>query len=177
MNFDLMLGLQRELDEDILFKHPLQEGEDRSEKRVLALVVELGELANETRCFKFWSTKGPSEKDIVLEEYIDGIHFFLSIALELNMSRIEKDKLKVYFNSRDTLSGHFLRAISKIIHLGNMKKMDDLGKGQFDLKRTFYSAFAYYLLLGEELGFTKDDIEQMYLKKNAKNLKRQEEGY
>ena len=47
----------------------------------LALLVELGELANETRCFKFWSTKGPSAREVILEEFVDSIHFMLSLGL------------------------------------------------------------------------------------------------
>jgi dimeric dUTPase (all-alpha-NTP-PPase superfamily) len=40
-------------------------------KNRLELLVELGELANETRCFKYWSIKQTGEKEKVLEEYID----------------------------------------------------------------------------------------------------------
>ncbi|MEE0700145.1 MAG: dUTPase [Bacilli bacterium] len=44
---------------------------DTIEKNIVELLVEIGELANETRCFKYWSNKGSSEKDIVLDEYAD----------------------------------------------------------------------------------------------------------
>ena len=40
-------------------------------KNRLELLVELGELANETRCFKYWSMNQTGEKEKVLEEYID----------------------------------------------------------------------------------------------------------
>ena len=49
---------------------------------MLALLVEIGELANETRSFKFWSVKPASEKKIILEEFVDGIHFILSLGIE-----------------------------------------------------------------------------------------------
>ncbi len=48
-------------------------------KRDLALTIELAELANETRCFKYWSSKGPSEREVILEEFVDSIHFLLSL--------------------------------------------------------------------------------------------------
>jgi dimeric dUTPase (all-alpha-NTP-PPase superfamily) len=41
----------------------------------------MGELANEVRCFKFWSYKLPSEEKVILEEYVDGIHFITSLAI------------------------------------------------------------------------------------------------
>ena len=44
--------------------------------------MEIAELANETRCFKFWSNKGPSAKNTILEEYADCLHFLLTIGLD-----------------------------------------------------------------------------------------------
>ena len=46
-------------------------------KNRLELLVELGELANETRCFKYWSIKQKGEKEKVLEEYIDCLFMIL----------------------------------------------------------------------------------------------------
>ena len=40
-------------------------------KNRLEILVELGELANETRCFKYWSVRQNGEKEKVLDEYID----------------------------------------------------------------------------------------------------------
>jgi dimeric dUTPase (all-alpha-NTP-PPase superfamily) len=52
-----------------------------------ALLVELGEFANETRCFKFWSLKPASPKEVViLDEYADGMHFFLSLGIPLGVT-------------------------------------------------------------------------------------------
>lgn len=51
--------------------------EEIIKKNILELLVEIGELANETRCFKHWSTKGPSEKEIILDEYIDCLFMIL----------------------------------------------------------------------------------------------------
>ncbi|WP_236620399.1 dUTP diphosphatase, partial [Geobacillus thermodenitrificans] len=100
-----MFEMQRQLDEYIEREHPRQEGEDRLSKKILALMVELGELANEWRGFKFWSHDqvprtrvlvnrttddigfkniGPEHiKNPLLEEYVDGLHFLLSIGLEI----------------------------------------------------------------------------------------------
>ncbi len=41
-------------------------------------------MANETRCFKYWSRKSSSERNVILEEYVDGLHFVLTIGLALN---------------------------------------------------------------------------------------------
>lgn len=55
MNLQNLFELQKQLDEHIYEDHPVQDGEDRLAKKILALQVELGELANEWRGFKFWS--------------------------------------------------------------------------------------------------------------------------
>src|SRR5690625_912237 len=90
--------MQSNLDEYISKNHNL-ENESLFEEKFLALLVELGELANETRCFKFWSTKSSSERETVLEEYVDNIHFLLSIGIEKgyqfsNMTFTPTDKTK-----------------------------------------------------------------------------------
>ena len=65
---------QRELDEEIAVNHGVSYASTRN-KRTLALLVELGEFANTTRTFKFWSNKGPEAKEVMLDEFADGLHF------------------------------------------------------------------------------------------------------
>jgi len=72
---------QSELDAEIAKNHNINYESTRN-KRTLALLVELGEFANTTRTFKFWSNKGMEEKAIVLDEFADGLHFLLSLGLD-----------------------------------------------------------------------------------------------
>ena len=80
MNLTKLFEIQSVLDERIVKEHGLQ-GVDLVDKKIIALKVELSEFANETRAFKFWSKKEPSPKEITLEEYVDALHFFLSLGL------------------------------------------------------------------------------------------------
>ena len=57
---------QRELDEEIARNHNVTYESTRN-KRTLSLLVELGEFANSTRTFKYWSNKGPESKERVLD--------------------------------------------------------------------------------------------------------------
>ena len=77
MEFQKLFHMQAELDAFIAATQNIER--DVFKEKSLALLVELSELANETRCFKFWSTKGPSERDVILEEFVDSIHFMLSL--------------------------------------------------------------------------------------------------
>lgn len=163
MNLKRLFEMQRELDSRIEAEHGIVRTDSLLDKKVLALLVEVGELANETRCFKFWSSKGPSEKEVVLEEYADGLHFVLSIGLFLGFE--DKLSLKDLNVSRD-LSSQFLH----IYQLSNELKF-------YPSINKYNELFSNYLLLGKQLKFSLADIEAAYLSKNQVNHVRQDEGY
>lgn len=82
--FAYLLENQKKLDHHILKKFKLDD-EQTLDKRILAFLIELAEFINEQRDFKYWSVKTASEQDILLEEYIDGIHFLISIGSTLQV--------------------------------------------------------------------------------------------
>jgi dimeric dUTPase (all-alpha-NTP-PPase superfamily) len=161
MNVHNLLNLQRELDARIKAEHHLQE-HDLVSQKLLALQVELAELANETRCFKFWSRKPPSAKPVILEEYVDALHFVLSLALELGFTSVAP---KPYATDGD-LTASFLDLMTLSSRLADTRAEED-----------FQALFSALLSLGEQLGLTEAEIERAYLAKNEINHQRQEEGY
>ncbi len=129
----------------------------------LALLVELAELANETRCFKFWSSKGPSEKEVILEEYVDSIHFLLSLGIEMKLDDLESWPVD---HPEESLTLLFLHTHSSI--------------NQFLLeptKENYEDIWSWYGAVASNLGFTHAQIIQAYLDKNEKNYERQRTGY
>ena len=66
------------------------------DKKLLALSVEVGELANATRCFKYWSEKENEGTERILDEFADVLHFLLSVAnsLEFTSEDIEHAYIK-----------------------------------------------------------------------------------
>ena len=126
-------------------------------------MVELGELANETRCFKFWSVKPASHKKVILEEYVDGLHFILGLAIELNAMEIEL--------LRDMEESNLTLQFRRVFYVANQPI--DLVEPQHYINQLFT---AYYQL-GEMLEFTWEEIEQAYMNKNQINHARQNEGY
>jgi dimeric dUTPase (all-alpha-NTP-PPase superfamily) len=96
MNLEKLFQTQKVLRDRIGYNEP-----DRFNKLILALLVELGECANEWRGFKFWSvnqiphtsavrvpTMMEEDKEYynpLLEEYVDGLHFVLELGLELKI--------------------------------------------------------------------------------------------
>src|SRR5690625_1219425 len=153
--------MQKDLDKYIENNHQL-EGQDLIEEKMLALLVELGELANETRCFKFWSTKPRSNQETILEEYVDNIHFLLSIGLQKGY---EFTYIEVYkIEAAETIQFNHV-----------FQKCMQFYKDQSE--SNYIALFQAYLQLGHLLGFTESDILQAYEKKNEVNYERQEQGY
>ena len=68
---------------------------DMYKKNKLELLVEIGEFANETKCFKYWTTKSPN-KELVLFEYADCIIMTLCLYnyLNLELEDIEFNKIE-----------------------------------------------------------------------------------
>lgn len=161
MNWQTLFDMQAKLDAYIADNHNLH-GKDLFEERFLALLVELGELANETRCFKFWSTKSQSDNAIVLEEYVDNIHFLLSIGnhkgyefSQIDTTNAKEDTTKIFNNL-------FVNATTYY---------------QAQSKENYLTLFRTYLQLANALGFTEADIQKAYHQKNEVNYERQESGY
>lgn len=160
-NLTELFEIQRKLDAEIEKKHPVAEGDDRLADRVLALLVEIGELANELpEVFKFWSNK-KNNYEKALEEYVDGIHFLLSIGLVEGPEKLNDPPILVKNKSvRDC----FLDIYEEVSEI----------EWSVD---AYVRAFYRYVELGEKLGFTWEQIESAYMAKNAINHQRQETGY
>ena len=84
INLSELFEAQKQLDARIAENHNVTYESTRS-RRTLSLLVELGELANSTRCFKYWSNKGSEPLERVLDEYADALHFFLSLGIDVGM--------------------------------------------------------------------------------------------
>ncbi len=153
--------MQRELDRYIEENNGIKG--DVFEEKVLALTVELAELANETRCFKFWSRKGPSEEDVLLEEYVDSIHFLLSLGILRGL-----DGLGEWPEGEldGELTSLFIRTQRKILEFAEAPDLD-----------SYREIWICYRAIAAKLGFSTDAIMAAYESKNEENHNRQQHGY
>ncbi|AOY75229.1 dUTP diphosphatase [Clostridium formicaceticum] len=161
MDMQQLFAIQKQLDETILKNHQLY-NKNLVPAKILALEVELGELANETRCFKFWSKKVSSPKAVVLEEFVDGLHFLLSIGLDKNFPVRE---FQIGTNDYD-LSQQFQEVFKRSADFYQSLSQED-----------YIRLFEEFLTLGKKLDFTFEEIKEAYLAKNQINHQRQAEGY
>ena len=161
INLKELYFLQKNLDEEIANNHHVTY-ESTFSRRLLALIVEIGELSNETRCFKYWSNKGPSTKDVIMDEYADGLHFLLSLGIPLNVDVFEYNLEKL----SDNLTELFLLLYKAAISL----------KDDYTIKN-YVLVMQLYLNIALSLDMTSIDIINAYKKKLSINYKRQETNY
>ena len=161
MKLQTLFDMQKSLDTYIQTEKNISQ--DVFLEKGLALLVELAELANETRCFKFWSSKGPSEKEVILEEYVDSIHFLLSLGIELNIHDLEtwpsnhpEESLTLLFLHTQSSINHFLLEPTK---------------------ERYQDVWSWYGAIATSLGFTHEEVLHAYIDKNEKNYERQRTGY
>ena len=160
MKFIELFDMQRALDQFIEQTQNITK--DVFNEKGLALVVELAELANETRCFKFWSTKGPSEKSVVLEEFVDSIHFMLSLGY---MREFTLEEWPVVSQKAD-LTQCFINANQAVLTFLHEQT-----------ESNYKAIWQQYSIIAYNLGFTVEEIIEAYKAKNEKNYERQRNGY
>ena len=153
--------IQNELDSRIFEKHNTTRQETRND-RILALLVEAGELANETRCFKYWSVKTASDKSLIFEEFSDVLHFSLSLGIDIDF---DEDIIE-YDESELSLNEQFMLLFERIHHFQKFNSKDSY----VDLMQTVFE-------LAHSLGMDESMIREMYLMKNEKNHQRQDNNY
>lgn len=214
MNLARLFEKQAELDNRIVEEKGLR-GQNLLEKKILALQVEMGELANEWRGFKFWSEdQGPrtehicelcggrkeisslaeseplgetneaydvfevdvecplcegydSDKNPLLEEYVDCLHFMLSIGLDLGMKDVAVGK-----HMTETVVDQFIELNYQIYLV--------LQRSEVAVERGHHQWLLFldlFMGLGEMIGFTTEQIEEAYFDKNKVNHERQDSGY
>ncbi len=164
MNYQLkeLYLMQEQLDKTIHNQHH-KTYESTFYERIMALLVELGELANETRCFKYWSLKKASSKEVILEEYSDGLHFILSLGIHLG---IDYNEVFTPLQSRTVLTKAFLDLYADVIAFQQQTTKDN-----------YRSLVNHFLGLGLLMDIQFSDLFAAYVAKNKINYERQKTNY
>ncbi|NJJ38574.1 dUTP diphosphatase [Paenibacillus apii] len=185
MNLSKLFEMQKELD-DYIVKTKGLEGQDLLPQKILALQVELAECANEWRGFKYWSedkeARTKKHKTIptpdgyasevinpLLEEYVDCLHFVLSIGLEIGVPTDHPYSYDNVFEG-ETPVDLFQYCFNDIA----MYVKDGM---TFNDCFHFLQLIRDFISLGLILGFIWDEIETAYHTKWEINKQRQVSGY
>ncbi len=87
---DKIFEYQNKFDTELVENRGLQDipMEEWIQKETLAMISELSELIDEVN-FKWWKNKKPVDKNLVKDELVDILHFFVSMCLKTGMSAQE----------------------------------------------------------------------------------------
>ena len=150
------------LDSEFMNKY-INDDKNLHKKNCLELIVELGELANESRCFKYWSIKKVN-REYLLEEYADCLLMVLymfnyyNIVNIYSMDKKYSDDILIVFND-------LIRMCTKF--------MDNIGIDEDYVM----DVFNYLLHLGKLLCLNDDGIIRACYDKIIKNEERLNSNY
>lgn len=162
--FSELLLKQEIFDQIVKQKHGLV-GKDLINKKIISLEVELSEFANELRFFKYWSNK-PANYVKALTEYVDALHFYLSVANDLGVTENDVQYVSPAIFEELPMEQLYINA-KEWAFLINKKEPAN----------AFNMSFNWFWGMGSKAGFTEYSIYDEYLNKHRINYERQAEGY
>ena len=204
MNFKKLQAMQAKLDEAILADKAPMTAEERFNKTLVALSVEIAEIANTVEHFKFWKdNKGKVDSkrfivtpgivnNLIKDDYLDN----LDNTTMQYVTEKQAHHLTLIEECSDAL--HFILSLAnqidyKIVGLGKHFKISEdadsleknflflnyvIGSSEFKHFRTdlemIIDVFFSYI---NQLGIAQQELEQAYYDKNKINYERLENGY
>lgn len=160
MNINQLFIKQAELDKYI-YNNIGVTAEEIFEKKIVAFLDELYELANELEFFKYWKKEIVIDRERVIEEYIDVIHFAVGLATDLGVKEYKYIKTQP-------------QDLNKLfIGITNLATILAISKS----KEHVTSLINNVISLGYQLGLNEEIVLDAYDKKNAENYNRQKVGY
>lgn len=162
MNLKTVFEYQKEL--DLAFSKKQKNQFSKQEifnMQILAIIVEISEFANEVQSFKFWKQNKNINKEKMLEEFADQIHFLTSLALSFGLE--SEIKPKIFSND---INSQFLKTFEQITVFKNSPTKNNL-------------LFLYELILGfvPLLKLSEEEIIEAYFNKGQKNYQRIKNNY
>lgn len=158
-----LLEMQRVLDEAILKEHGNVYDEKIAEQMKIALFVELGELMNEMPTkFKHWKKTAKDNREAALVEYVDALHFALSLTNHTVQRGKYDDDYEEY---------------SDLVHLDYSWILYSIMHECCSPDANLKMILGHLFILGNKLGFTWDEVYQVYKAKNQVNYERLANGY
>src|SRR5574344_480705 len=140
MNLELWKKVyKRNVELDDIFFQKYENESKMYEKNCVEFMVEFGEFLNETKCFKYWSIKGP-KLDELLEEFADVftmlLYFYNESNSELSVINVDKnDDLYYLINEVYYLGTRLQRTVtkelldnifSKLLSIANILKIEEI---------------------------------------------------
>ena len=202
MNFKKLQAMQAKLDEAILADKAPMTAEERFNKTLVALIVEIAEVVNTVEHFKFWKdNKGKIDRKrfsvihIFQEEELVDVEY-MEDKTGVQYADWESHRLTLIEECSDAL--HFILSLANQVdfeingigtHFEITNDVDSLEKNVLFLNQVigladfnhFHSDLEMiidvFFIYVNQLGISQQELEQAYYDKNKINYERLENGY
>ncbi len=155
-------AMQDQLDERIFSKHD-RSRKDTFEDRVLALHVEIAELANEKQSFKYWKQSQNIDEQRIKDELADVLHFTISLGIDIEFNEsIDLDQV----DKEIPLTQRFISMHDSLGEFYNRRDHQD-----------YRQLLESVLGLTYDLGYDVQDLYDAYMLKYKENHQRQDDNY
>lgn len=158
--FKSLTKMQEKLDK-VIVGDDVYSKEAIMEKMRLALLVEIGEFANEVASFKYWKKSHRRYKEKILMEEADCMHFILSL---------------VNFNNKDGAMSEVIEKydITKLKAPTDKQELDDYFISLYGecMEGNIGGVLHALVLTNRELGYTDEELIDAYERKNKINYER-----
>ena len=132
------------------------------ENLTFAFHSELMELANEVAFFKHWKQGHEIKRERVLEELVDCFAFLFHISIMKNyVPMVMQAKAEEFY----------------VENLDLMSLFTAIRKSDLSTSSEVSVVLNLLLVISAKLGFSEETLENAYISKSDKNIKRQKEGY
>lgn len=165
-----LLEMQQVLDLAIYKEHNIKKYPLHNKR--IALVTELGEMFNEIpSVFKYWKKTAEDNRDKALEEYVDALHFALSLT-----NYYAEDYLNM---DTEELNYRFDYYRASLNSYGFIEPYSTAAEVSISLARIIGREMEFKKMaeIGGALGFYWEEIYNAYKEKNEINYQRLKEGY
>lgn len=204
MNFKKLQAMQAKLDETILADKAPMTAEERFNKTLVALSVEIAEVANCAEHFKFWKdNKGKVDSkrfivtpgivnNLIKDDYLDNLdNTTMQYVTEKQAHRLTlieecSDALHFILSLANQIEYEIDESLIKLfryqrhpldtLYVALQNKIINLATG-YDKLGSLKSLVSFYMSHVNELGVTPQELEQAYYDKNKINYERLENGY
>lgn len=121
-------------------------------RKLLSLHIKLSDLANETKCFRYWKDENITlSKDAVMSKYVDCLTHILTIGLDKKYSDLEEIELRP---NDYCLSDQFLNLFIDLNDIIISPSKDH-----------YQTLFEDFMSLGVSLGYSENIIEDKFTSK------------
>lgn len=157
MDLKKVSDMQRKLDSKV-FARAGVDATDTVDQRLLALAVELSELANELSCFKYWKQSHVMKLNETKEEWADVLHFAASVGNTYGH--------KLQYKHLNSLKPQSKEEVTRLLlyMMGLVPKIHS---------RIHYVSFMECLFdIARYIGMDENEMMHQYILKNDKNYQR-----